>query len=400
MSTGTPPRAHVTGWGSYAPAQILTNQDLEGMVETSDEWIVSRTGIRERRVAAAHETTASMAAVASMRAIRTAGIDADEIELILLATLTPDYWMPSTAALVKEAIGNTRAPAMDVSAACSGFVYAFATAQAYITSGLARHVLVIGAELLTRFLDYTDRNTCILFGDGAGAVVLSASDEPGGGLGIELTTEPQGAYMIWLPAGGAKSPPSAATIARGEHYIRMEGKETYRFATRTLATTALESIRKSGLEPADIALFIPHQANIRIIEAVAKGLDLPMDKMFVNLDKYGNTSAASVPIALAEAVNSGRVNVDDRIVLVAFGAGFTSGAVTIEWTADPARGIAGDAAVNPDDVHVRLPVDWDSVDPIPEALAAIMAQPGIVDVPLDDVVPGDQGEAQTQEVRV
>lgn len=399
MSTAAPPRAHVTGWGSYAPAQVLTNHDLEGMVETSDEWIVSRTGIRERRVAAAHETTASMAAVASMRAIRTAGIDPDEIDLILLATLTPDYWMPSTAALVKEAIGNTRAPAMDVSAACSGFVYAFATAQAYIASGLARHVLVIGAELLTRFLDYTDRNTCILFGDGAGAVVLSASDEPGGGLGIELTTEPQGAYMIWLPAGGAKSPPSAATIARGEHYIRMEGKETYRFATRTLATTALASIRRSGLEPSDIALFIPHQANIRIIEAVAKGLDLPMDKMFVNLDKYGNTSAASVPIALAEAVNSGRVNVGDRIVLVAFGAGFTSGAVTIEWTADPARGIAGDAAVNPDDVHVRLPVDWDSVDPIPEALAAIMAQPGTVDVPLDDVVPGDQGEVQTQEVR-
>ncbi|MEA2630290.1 MAG: 3-oxoacyl-[acyl-carrier-protein] synthase, partial [Chloroflexota bacterium] len=302
----TPVRsAHVTGWGRYAPSQVLTNHDLERMVDTSDEWIVSRTGIRERRVAAAHETTASMAAVASMRAIRTAGIDPDEIDLILLATLTPDYWMPSTAALVKEAIGNTRAAAMDVAAACSGFVYAYATAQAYITSGMAKHVLVIGAELLTRFLDYTDRNTCILFGDGAGAVVLSASDEPGGGLGIELTTEPQGAYMIWIPAGGAKSPPSSETIARGEHYVRMEGKETYRFATRTLATTALASIRRAGLEPSDIALFIPHQANIRIIEAVAKGLDLPMDRMYVNLDKYGNTSAASVPIALAEAVNEG-----------------------------------------------------------------------------------------------
>ncbi|MBA2700645.1 MAG: ketoacyl-ACP synthase III [Chloroflexi bacterium] len=384
-----PVHAHVTGWGRYAPAQVLTNRDLERMVETSDEWIVSRTGIRERRVAAAHETTASMAAVASMRAIRTAGLDPDEIDFILLATLTPDYWMPSTAALVKEAIGNTRASAMDVSAACSGFVYAFATAQAYIASGMARHVLVIGAELLTRFLDYTDRNTCILFGDGAGAVVLSASTEPGGGLGIALTTEPQGAYMIWLPAGGAKSPPSAATIARGEHYIRMEGKETYRFATRTLATTALESIRRSGLEASDIDLFIPHQANIRIIEAVAKGLDLPMDRMFVNLDRYGNTSAASVPMALAEAVNGGRVAVGDRIVIVAFGAGFTSGAITIEWTADPARGVSGDAAVGPEDVHVRLPVDWDSVDPIPDALAAIMAQPGALNVPLDDVVPGE-----------
>ena len=382
--------AHLTGWGRYAPAQVLTNADLERMVDTSDEWIVSRTGIRERRVAAAHETTASMAAVASLRAIRTAGIEPDDIDLILLATLTPDYWMPSTAALVKEAIGNTKAAAMDVAAACSGFVYAYATAQAYITSGLARHVLVIGAELLTRFLDYSDRNTCILFGDGAGAVVLSASDEPGGGLGIEMTTEPQGAYMIWLPAGGAKSPPSAETIARGEHYIRMEGKETYRFATRTLATTALAAIEKAGLKPSDIDLFIPHQANIRIIDAVAKGLDLPMDKMFVNLDKYGNTSAASVPIALAEAANSGRIKVGDTVVIVAFGAGFTSGAVAIRWTTDPARGIAGDAAVRPEDVTIRLPVDWDSVDPIPAALAALMTAPGGVDVPLDDVVPGDQ----------
>jgi 3-oxoacyl-[acyl-carrier-protein] synthase III len=385
--------AHVTGWGRYAPSQVLTNADLERMVDTSDEWIRSRTGIRERRVAAAHETTASMAAVAGLRAIRTAGIEPDDIDLILLGTLTPDYWMPSTAALVKEAIGNTKAAAFDVMAACSGFVYGFATAQAYITAGLAKHVLVIGAELLTRFLDYTDRSTCILFGDGAGAVVLSASEEPGGALGVEMTTDPQGAYMIWLPAGGAKSPPSAETISRGEHYVRMEGKETYRFATKTMATTALESIRRSGLQPSDIDLFIPHQANIRIVEAVAKGLDLPMEKMFVNLDKYGNTSAASVPIALAEAVNEGRVKVGDNVVIVAFGAGFTSGAVTINWTADPARGIAGDAAVRPEDVAVRLPVDWDSVDPIPDALAEIMARPGSVDVPLDDVVPGEPERA-------
>ncbi|MBA3876442.1 MAG: 3-oxoacyl-ACP synthase [Anaerolinea sp.] len=382
-------RAHVTGWGRYVPEQILTNADLEKMVDTNDEWIVTRTGIRERRVAAAHETTASMAAVAGLRAIRTSGLDPDDIDLIVLATLTPDYWMPSTAALVKEAIGNTRAAAMDVSAACSGFVYAFSTAQAYVTAGLARHVLVIGAELLTRFLDYTDRGTCILFGDGAGAVVVSGSDEPGGSLGISLTTEPQGAYMIWLPAGGAKSPPSRETVARGEHYIRMEGRETYRFATRTLASTALESIRRAGLEPGDVSLFIPHQANIRIIEAVAKGLSLPMNRMFVNLDRYGNTSAASVPIALAEAVNEGRVAVGDRICMVAFGAGFTSGAVTIEWTADPARGTAGDAAVRPGDVNVRLPVDWDSVDPIPPALAALMSRPDPLHIPLDDVVPGD-----------
>ncbi len=386
--------AHVTGWGRYAPAQVLTNADLERMVETNDEWIRTRTGIRERRVAAAHETTASMGAVAALRAIRTAGLDPDDVDLILLATLTPDYWMPSTAALVKEAIGNTKAAAFDVMAACSGFVYAFSTAQAYINAGLAQHVVVIGAELLTRFLDYTDRSTCILFGDGAGAVVLSASDQPGGALGIELTTDPQGAYMIWLPAGGAKAPPSADTIARGEHYVRMEGNATYRFATKTMATTALESIRRSGLTADDIDLFIPHQANIRIIEAVAKGLDLPMERMFVNLDRYGNTSAASVPIALAEAVNEGRVQVGDNVTMVAFGAGFTSGAVTVQWTADPARGIAGDAAVDPADVHVRLPVDWDSVDPIPAALAELMNRPGPVDVPLDDVVPGEPEPAR------
>ncbi|HSL97931.1 MAG TPA: beta-ketoacyl-ACP synthase III [Candidatus Deferrimicrobiaceae bacterium] len=392
-------RAHITGWGRYVPSQVLSNADLERMVDTSDDWIVTRTGIRERRVAAADETTASMAAVAGLRAIRTAGLDPDEIDLILLATLTPDYWMPSTAALVKEAIGNTRAAAMDVAAACSGFVYAYATAQAWITGGLAKHVLVIGAELLTRFLDYTDRGTCILFGDGAGAVVLSASDEPGGSLGIELTTEPQGAYMIWLPAGGAKSPPSAETIVRGEHYIRMEGRETYRFATKTMATVALESVRKSGLEPSDVELFIPHQANIRIIEAVAKGLDLPMDRMYTNVDRYGNTSAASVPIALAEAVNEGRVQIGDDVCLVAFGAGFTSGAVTVNWTADPERGRDVDRLVNPRDVRVRLPIDWDSVDPIPPALAELMARPGPVDVPLDDVVPGEPEPAHRPEVR-
>jgi 3-oxoacyl-[acyl-carrier-protein] synthase III len=394
-----PIRAHVTGWGRYVPSQVLSNKDLERMVDTNDEWIVSRTGIRERRVAAAHETTASMGAVAGLRAIHTAGIDPDDIDLILLATLTPDYWMPSTAALVKEAIGNTRAAAMDVAAACSGFVYGFATAQAWISAGLAKHVLVIGAELLTRFLDYSDRSTCILFGDGAGAAVLSASTEPGGGLGVELTTEPQGAYMIWLPAGGAKSPPSAETIARGEHFIRMEGKETYRFATRTLASTALSSVRKSGLQPDDISLFIPHQANIRIIEAVAKGLDLPMERMYTNVDKYGNTSAASVPIAMAEAANEGRIKVGDRITIVAFGAGFTSGAVTIEWTTDPARGRDADTKVRPEDVHVRLPVDWDSVDPIPPALAQIMARPGTVNPPLDDVVPGEPEPASSPVAR-
>jgi 3-oxoacyl-[acyl-carrier-protein] synthase III len=389
MTLPTQRSVQLTGWGRYAPAQVLTNADLERMVDTSDEWIVSRTGIRERRVAAAHETTASMGAVAGLRAIHTAGLQPDDIDVIILATLSPDYWMPSTAALVKEAIGNTTAFAFDVAAACSGFVYAYATASAFLASGQAKHVLVIGAELLTRFLDYTDRSTCILFGDGAGAVVLSASDEEASPVGMEMTTEPQGAYMIWLPAGGSKSPPSPETIARGEHKIRMEGKETYRFATRTLASTALAAVAKAGWRQDDVDLIIPHQANIRIIEAVAKGLDLSMDRLYVNLDKYGNTSAASVPIALAEAVNEGRVQVGDRIVFVAFGAGFTSGAVALEWTADPARGRDADDAVRPEDVRVRMPVDWDSVDPIPPVLAEILARPLPVELDLSDVVPGE-----------
>ena len=383
-----PRSVRIIGWGAYAPERVLTNADLEQLVDTSDEWIRTRTGIRERRIAAPHETTATLGAIAAKRAIATAGLGPDDIDLIIVATLTPDYWMPSTAALVKEAIGNRRAPAFDVAAACSGFVFAYATADSYLRSGLYRNVLVIGAELLTRFLDFTDRNTCILFGDGAGAVVLAASDAAGGGMaGVELTTDPDGANMIWLPPGGARSPVSEETSRRGEHYLRMEGRETYRFATRTLASTALKAIENAGWTPDQVDLFIPHQANIRIIESVAKGLDLPMERMFVNVDRYGNTSAASVGIALAEAVDTGRVKVGDRIVFVAFGAGFTSGAVALTWTADPAQGLRA-AGVAPE-AHVRAPVDWDSVDPMPPRLRAILAAKDGPPVPLDDVVPGE-----------
>ena len=381
-----PQSVRVTGWGMYAPQRVLTNADLERVVDTNDEWIVQRTGIRERRIAAAHETTATLAAIAGKRAIAVAGLAPDDIDVILVATLTPDYWMPSTGALVKEAIGNTRAAAMDVMAACSGFVYAFTSADAYLRAGTFRHALVIGAETLSRFLDFSDRSTCILFGDGAGAVVLSASDEPGGGLqGLEMTTDPDGAYMIWLPAGGSRSPVTGQTMARGEHFIRMEGRETYRYATKTMATTALKAIERAGWDPSEIDLFIPHQANVRIIESVAKGLGLPMDKMFVNVDRYGNTSAASVPLALAEAVDGGRIKVGDKVVLVAFGAGLTRGAIALEWTADPANGLRA-AAVEPV-ASVREPIDWSSVDPIPDRLRHVLE--GGPPVPLDDVVPGE-----------
>jgi hypothetical protein len=278
---------------------------------------------------------------------------------------------------------------MDVSAACSGFVYAYATASAYVTAGMARHVLVIGAELLTRFLDYTDRSTCILFGDGAGAVVVSASEEPAVAHGIEMTTDPSGAYMIWLPAGGSKSPPSAATIGRGEHFIRMEGKETYRFATKTLASTALAAIAKAGLTPDPRSTCSSRTRRTSgSSRPWPRASGLPMEKMFVNLDRYGNTSAASVPIALAEAVDAGRIRSGrqrrDRRVRRRLHVG--RGRVRV----DRRPGRRRPRRVHPAGIDPRpLPVDWDSVDPIPPQLAAVLAAPGPVSVPLDDVVPGD-----------
>jgi len=357
---------HLTGWGSYAPSLVLSNADLEHMVDTNDEWIVSRTGICERRIAGPDETTASMASVAGLRAIATAGLQPDDIDLILVGTLTPDYPMPSTAALVKAAIGNKRAAAMDLAAACSGFVYGYATAHAYIAAGMAKHVLVIGAETLSRCTDWTDRGTCILFGDGAGAAVLSASDEPGGTMGIEMTTEPSGAYLIWLPAGGAARPANDVTIESREHYMKMKGTETFKMAVRTLGSTSQASLTKAGIQLGDVDLVVPHQANIRIIEGLAKALDFPMERVFVNVQSYGNTSAASVPLALSEAVAAGRVKPGDKLLLVAFGAGLTSAAITLEWTADPA---AAERAKNigPGDVTIA-PGYLDAVNPFPPAL--------------------------------
>jgi 3-oxoacyl-[acyl-carrier-protein] synthase-3 len=367
-----PRSARITGWGHYAPDRILTNEDLSTLVDTSDEWIQSRTGIRERRVAAPWESTATLASVAARRALAVADLDPAEVDMILVATVTPDYAFPSTAALVKEAVGASRAAAMDVAAACSGWVYALTSAHAYITSGMYRTVLVVGAEALSRVCDFTDRNTCVLFGDGAGAVVLQASPEVGGGLlGFELTVDPSGAYNIWIPAGGNRNPVTGATVERRGHFIRMDGRETYRYATRTLARSALTAIERAGLTPDDISLFVPHQANIRIIESVARQLGLAMERVYVNVDRYGNTSAASVPIALSEAVERGRVRPGDRLVFVAFGAGYTSGAAVLEWTADPAAS-ARAAAVGPG-VSIHQPGDWVGDDPTPVALRPFFA---------------------------
>jgi 3-oxoacyl-[acyl-carrier-protein] synthase-3 len=362
-----PRSARVTGWGMYAPETVLTNAFIETLVETSDEWIRSRTGISERRIAAPWESTATLAATAGRRAIAVAGLDPDEIDMVMVATCTPDYQLPATAAVVTEALGTRRAAAMDVGAVCSGFIYAYATAHAYVMSGLARHVVVIGAEVMSRILDFKDRNTCVLFGDGAGAVVLSASDEPGGGLlGVELTADATGAYKIWIPSGGSRDPDQV-----GSRFLYMDGRDTYRYATRTLASSALAAVEKAGLLPDDVTLVVPHQANLRIIEAVTKQLSIPMDRVFLNLDRYGNTSAASVPLALTEAVDTGRVHPGDRLAFVAFGSGYTSGAILLEWTADPAAG-ARAASVEPV-ASLSAPPDWPEVDPTPPELRPLFA---------------------------
>jgi 3-oxoacyl-[acyl-carrier-protein] synthase-3 len=327
----------ITGWGMYAPARIMTNHELEKLVDTSDEWIRTRTGIRERRVAADDETTTTLCVNASRDALAVAGMSAEELDLVIVATCTPDYYMPATGVLVAHELGATRAAGFDVMAACSGFVYSLSTATAFIRSGMYRNVLVVGAELLTRFLDYTDRNTCVLFGDGAGAVIVSASEEPGGLLGIDMYSDGSGRDGIIFPAGGAACPTTPKTIAEGGHFVHMAGKDVYRYATRQLAESSKAALRDAGLTVDDIDQFLFHQANVRIIESVQHAVGIPSEKTYLNIERYGNTSAASVPMALVEAVADGRIRPGDRLLMAAFGAGYTAGAAVFEWTADPTR---------------------------------------------------------------
>ena len=331
------PNAVITGWGMYAPQRILTNADLSKMVDTSDEWIVTRTGIRERRVAADEETTTTLALNASRDAVAVAGIDPNEIDLVIVGTCSPDYPLPATGVLLARELGATRAAGFDLQAACSGFVFALATAEGFIRSGAYRNVLVVGVEVLSRFLDWTDRNTCVLFGDGAGAVLLSASDQPGGLLAFDMFSDASGWEAIIVRAGGSARPASDRTVAERGHVIQMLGKEVYKYATRQLVESGENALRKAGLRPDEIDQFIFHQANLRIIESVEDRLGIPPEKVFLNIEKYGNTSAASVPMALVEAVAAGRVKQGDRLLMVAFGAGYTAGAAVVEWTADPAR---------------------------------------------------------------
>ncbi|MBI3286556.1 MAG: ketoacyl-ACP synthase III [Chloroflexi bacterium] len=323
--------AHIVGWGKYIPEKIVTNHDLSKIVDTSHEWIVTRTGIVERRVAGPKETTSSMALEAAKRALQVADIEPRDVDLIIVASATPDHLFPATACLVQDALGATRAGAFDLSAGCSGFVYALSVASPMITAGAYDCVLVIGSETLSRILDWTDRNTCVLFGDGAGAFVLQGSDTPGGVLSFVLGSDGSGGELLIVPAGGSRYPASLETIKNGMHYARMNGREVFRFATRVMGKSALEAIRSAQLPPEEIDLFIPHQANLRIIKAAAKDLKLPMERVFVNLDKYGNTSAASVPIAFCEAIEQDRLHPGDHVVLMGFGAGLTWAASVVEW---------------------------------------------------------------------
>ncbi len=326
------PRAHIVGWGKYIPPQVLTNDDLSRMVDTSDEWIITRTGIRERHVAAEGETTATMAIQAARQALEGAGIRPEKVDLIIVATATPDYLFPATACLIQDALGATRAAAFDLAAGCTGFVYALGVAAAMVESGTAQTVLVVGSETLSRITDWTDRNTCVLFGDGAGAVVLQAGPENGGILATVLGADGSGSNLLMLPAGGSRHPASHRTIAERMHFIRMQGRDVFRFAVRVIPAVTRQALTKAGLSLNDVTLFIPHQANGRIIEGAIRDLKLPPEKVYSNLEQYGNTSAASIPIALCEAVEEGRLKPGDVVVCVGFGAGLTWGATVLRWT--------------------------------------------------------------------
>ena len=321
----------ITGVGSYLPAKILTNAELEKMVETSDEWITTRTGIKERRMAAKDQFTSDMAAEAAKRAMKMAGVSAEQIELIIVATITPDMPFPATACLVQQKIGARRAAAFDLEAACSGFIYALEVGQQFIMSRTYDTVLVIGAEKLSSIVDWTNRNTCVLFGDGAGAVILQNRPNAHGLLTAVMGADGGKSNLIFMPGGGSRRPATMDSVAAKLHYLQMEGRETFKSAVQAMCSAAKEALQRCELDISQVKCVIPHQANRRIIDAVGERLGTTPEQLFVNLDRYGNTSAASVVIALDEAVASGKVRRGDLVLLVAFGGGLTWGAAVIEW---------------------------------------------------------------------
>lgn len=322
----------ITGVGSFVPENIMTNSDLEKIVDTSNQWIIERTGIEERRIAKEGVSSSDLAAIAAQRAMEDAGILPEDIDLILLATISPDYIFPSTACMVQNQIGAKNAAAFDINAGCTGFVYALTTAKAFVKSGIYKRVLVIGAETLSKIVDWKDRNTCVLFGDGAGACIVEDCQEGFGIISEDLGSDGSKADVLIVPAGGSKEPTSLKTVEEGLNFIKMDGREVFKFAVRIMEKASNDVLKKAGLTSKDIDLLIPHQANIRIIDSALKKLDLKKEKVFVNLEKYGNTSAASIPIALDEALSQKRIKKGDNILLVAFGAGLTWGGVLLKWS--------------------------------------------------------------------
>ncbi len=321
----------ITGLGFSVPGQVWDNTRLEQMVETTDEWIRSRTGIVTRHIAAENETTASLAAEAAMTALKNADVPAADIDVIIVATMTPEMGFPATACFVQDYIGASRAAAFDISAACTGFLYGLSIASSMIASGAARHVLVIGAETLSRIMDWTDRNSCVLFGDGAGAAVVSAGGK--GGKIVDSIIRADGSHtdLLYMPGGGSRHPASEETVRERMHYLKMTGKGLYKEATTTMADVVLEILQKNGLSVEDIDLLVPHQANLRIILSTAKKLDMPPEKAYVNIDRYGNTSAATIPIAMSEAQSEGLLKENSTVALVAFGSGMTWGSTLLRY---------------------------------------------------------------------
>ncbi len=327
------PYAHITGWGMSVPPKVVTNDDLSKIVDTNDEWIRDRTGIRERRVVDnENQTSASLGFEAALEALKVANLLPSEVELIICSTSTPEHIFPATACLIQDQLGATNAGAFDLLAACSGFIFALNMGAQAIKSGSVKNVVVIGTETLSRFVDWTDRNVCILFGDGAGAFVLQASDEPGGIYGGVMHSDGSGGDLLTLPAGGSRHPATELTVHTGMHFIQMDGKEVFRFATRVMAKATMDAVESSNWKVEDLSIIIPHQANFRIIDAAARGLKLPIEKFMINLDKYGNTSTASIPLATVEAAQQGRLTKGDKLVFVGFGAGLTWGSLAVEWT--------------------------------------------------------------------
>ena len=324
--------AVISGIGTWVPEKVLTNDDLSKIVDTNDEWITTRTGIRERHIAAPGESCSDMAAKAAGAALRSAGADPAEIDLLVIATITADHSTPSTACLVQPRLGLVNATCFDISAACSGFVYALDIARQYILTGAARKALVVGAEKMSAILDWQDRGTCVIFGDGAGAVVLEAGDGASRGIvSTAMGSDGALANLIRVEAGGSTLPASAETVQNRQHFIKMEGNQIFKSAVRGMAEISEKALALAGIASADLKAVVPHQANVRIISAIAEKLAIPMDKVVLNLDRYGNTTAASIPLALEEAVREGRIQDGDFILLVAFGAGLTWGATVIQW---------------------------------------------------------------------